>query len=81
MIAHLDLDACFAAVELHRHPELRGLPLVVGGDPDRRGVVATASYAARAFGISGFSLHPQLALFSHVPLYERREEVYTPPIR
>ena len=34
MIAHLDLDAFFAAVELHRRPELRGLPLVVGGDPD-----------------------------------------------
>ena len=32
-------------------------------------------------GISGFSLHPQLALFSHAPLYERHEEVYTPPIR
>ena len=51
MLAHLDLDAFFAAVELHRRPELRGRPLVVGGDPDRRGVVATASYAAREFGI------------------------------
>ena len=51
MIAHLDLDAFFAAVEMHRRPELRGRPLVVGGDPHGRGVVATANYAARRFGI------------------------------
>ena len=51
MLAHLDLDAFFAAVELHRRPELRGRPLVVGGDPRSRGVVATASYEARKYGI------------------------------
>lgn len=51
MIAHLDLDAFFAAVEMHRRPELRGRAIVVGGDPQGRGVVATANYAARRFGI------------------------------
>jgi DNA polymerase-4 len=51
VLAHLDLDAFFAAVELHRHPELRGRPLVVGGDPRSRGVVSTASYEARRYGI------------------------------
>jgi DNA polymerase-4 len=51
VIAHLDLDAFFAACEQLDHPELRGIPLVVGGKPESRGVVATASYEARAFGI------------------------------
>jgi DNA polymerase-4 len=51
VIAHLDLDAFFAAVEMHRRPELRGRAVVVGGDPAGRGVVATANYAARRFGI------------------------------
>jgi DNA polymerase-4 len=51
IVAHLDLDAFFAAVEELENPELRGLPLVVGGDPHGRGVVATANYVARRFGI------------------------------
>src|SRR6188472_2686719 len=51
IVAHLDLDAFFAAVEELEHPELRTRPLVVGGDPRGRGVVATANYAARRFGI------------------------------
>jgi DNA polymerase-4 len=51
VVAHLDLDAFFAAVEVLENPALQGVPLVVGGDPLGRGVVATASYEARAFGI------------------------------
>ena len=51
IVAHLDLDAFFAAVEELESPELRGRPLVVGGDPHGRGVVATANYAARSYGI------------------------------
>ncbi|MFL5954371.1 MAG: DNA polymerase IV [Gaiellaceae bacterium] len=51
IVAHLDLDAFFAAVEELERPELRKLPLVVGGDPNGRGVVATANYVARQFGI------------------------------
>lgn len=48
---HVDLDAFFAAVEQHDHPEWRGLPVIVGGDPTRRGVVSTASYEARIYGV------------------------------
>jgi len=51
ILAHLDLDAFFAAVEELEDPALRNRPLVVGGDPRGRGVVSTANYAARAFGI------------------------------
>jgi DNA polymerase-4 len=51
ILAHLDLDAFFAAVEELEQPELATRPLVVGGDPQGRGVVATANYAARKYGI------------------------------
>jgi DNA polymerase-4 len=51
IVAHLDLDAFFAAVEELENPELRRVPLVVGGDPRGRGVVCTANYVARRHGI------------------------------
>lgn len=50
-IAHFDLDQFYAAVEILDFPELKGLPLIVGGAPGNRGVVCTASYEARKFGV------------------------------
>ena len=62
-VFHVDLDQFLAAVEVLRRPELRGRPVVVGGDgdPTKRGVVSTASYEARAFGVgSGMPLRTAL---------------------
>lgn len=67
-ILHVDMDAFFAAVELQRYPELVGEAVVVGGrgDPSRRGVVSTATYEARRYGVhSGMALRTAARLCPH----------------
>lgn len=56
-VLHIDIDAFFAAVEVMLNPRLKGKPVIVGGMPDERGVVSTASYEARKYGVhSGMAL-------------------------
>jgi len=50
-ILHIDLDAFFVSVEQALNPELKGKPVIVGGDSERRGVVASTSYEGRPFDI------------------------------
>src|SRR5215831_6344676 len=77
ILAHLDLDAFFAAVEELEDPSLREKPLIVGGDPHGRGVVATANYAARKFGIhSAMSSAEALRRCPHAVFLRPRHALY-----
>lgn len=77
-ILHLDLDAFFCAVEEQFQPALKGKPFAVGGQPDERGVVASCSYAARAFGVrSALPMAQALRLCPDLIIVPHRRGAYS----
>jgi DNA polymerase-4 len=77
-ILHVDMDAFFVSVELLERPDLRGKAVIVGGGKDQRGVVTSASYEARKFGVhSAMPLRTAGKLCPHAVFLENRHELYS----
>ena len=77
-VLHLDMDAFFVSVELLERPDLRGKPVIVGGARDVRGVVTSASYEARKFGVhSAMALRTAAKLCPQAVFLENRHALYT----
>ncbi len=76
-IIHIDMDAFYAAVEQRDFPEYQGLPIAIGGRPETRGVIATASYEARQFGVrSAMSSFKAMKLCPHLIIRPGRFDAY-----
>ncbi len=76
-IIHIDMDAFYASVEQRDFPEYRGKPVIVGGSPEGRGVVAAASYEVREFGVhSAMPAAQAVRLCPHAIFVKPRFEVY-----
>ncbi|MFJ5451106.1 DNA polymerase IV [Pectobacterium carotovorum] len=76
-IIHVDMDCFYAAIEMRDNPRLRDIPLAIGGIADRRGVISTANYPARRYGVrSAMATATALRLCPHLTLLPGRMEVY-----
>ena len=76
-IIHVDMDCFYAAVEMRDNPRYRNIPIAVGGDPRKRGVVSTANYLARQFGVhSAMSMAQAIKLCPNLKVIPGRHAVY-----
>ncbi|SEA96957.1 DNA polymerase IV [Lonsdalea quercina] len=76
-IIHVDMDCFYAAIEMRDNPRLRDIPLAIGGSALRRGVISTANYPARRYGVhSAMATATALRLCPHLTLLPGRMEVY-----
>ncbi|AYA39552.1 DNA polymerase IV [Xenorhabdus nematophila] len=76
-IIHIDMDCFFAAIEMRDNPSLRNIPIAVGGSADRRGVISTANYRARYFGVhSAMSTAVALKLCPQLKVIPGRMAIY-----